>query len=77
MQRRRPSPSRSSRPRAGAPRCFGGSHFLPGIGDAQCHLNNEIPQRCSGPPRFCLVHGCFFCMYDRERSGKVRVGIRR
>ena len=34
-------------PRAGP--CLADSHFLPGIGDAQCHLNNnEIPQWCNG-----------------------------
>ena len=48
-------------PRAGP--CLADSHFLPGIGDAQCHLNNnEIPQWCNGspPPPLTLrvLHRC-------------------
>ena len=66
--------------------CLVGSHFLPGIGDAQCHLNNnEIPQQCCLPPLYSrrsrFVIYCYFFVFlpaartvgsfkRRERAGK-------
>ena len=61
MQRRVPLfPRLCNCPAPCPPRYFGDSHFLPGIGDAQCHLNNnEIPQWCNEAPlALCVLHRC-------------------